>query len=67
MTVPKQLRPHTFKPKYTQEDLDLIQEMKNEGKSRGEIFYDMMRRRPDVHAITLGRWIDGVKKQNEIT
>ena len=49
-----------FVPKYTQEDLDLIREMKKAGKDRGSIFYVMLQRRPDVHSITIGRWIDGV-------
>lgn len=61
MTVPKQLKKYVFKPKHTQEDLDLIKKMKEAGQSRENIFYVMMNRRPDVSSITIGRWIDSSK------
>ena len=61
MNIPKQLEKHAFKPKYTQEDIDLIKTMKQSGQSRGDIFYVMMQRRPELSPITIGRWIDGVK------
>ncbi len=60
--VPKQLKPYSFKPKHTQEDLDVIRELKDAGRGRGDIFYVMLQRRPDVHPITIGRWIDSVQE-----
>lgn len=60
MTVPKQLKSHVFRPKYTKEDMEVIRKMKEAGQSRGDIFYVMMQRRPDVAPITIGRWVDGV-------
>lgn len=54
------LKKYSFKPKYTKEDLALIRKMKEAGQSRGDIFYVMMQRRPDVAPITIGRWIDRV-------
>lgn len=60
--MPKQLKRFEFKPKYTPEDIEMIREMKEAGSSRGEIFYVMLQRRPDVSPVTIGRWIDGVKE-----
>lgn len=60
--VPKQLKKHTFKPKYTEDDLRVIREMKESGQSRGDIFYVMLQRRTDVSPITIGRWIDSVQE-----
>jgi len=60
--VPKQLKKHVFKPKCTEDDLRVIREMKEAGQGRGDIFYVMLQRRPDVHSITIGRWIDSVQE-----
>lgn len=62
--VPKQLKKHTFKPKYTEDDLRVIREMKQAGQTRGDIFYVMLQRRGDVSPITIGRWIDGVTEES---
>ena len=60
MNVPQQLKKFIFKPKHTKEDLETILKMKQAGRGRGDIFYVMMQRRPDVHPITIGRWVDKV-------
>jgi len=62
--VPKQLKKHTFKPKYTNDDMRVIREMKEAGQGRGDVFYIMLQRRPDVHPVTIGRWIDSVQEGN---
>ena len=64
--VPKQLKKHVFKPKYTEDDLRVIREMKEAGQSRGDIFYVMLQRRGDeVSPITIGRWIDSVQEGSD--
>jgi len=64
--TPKQLKPFVFKPKSTPEDIEVITTMKKAGQGRGDIFYVMMQRRPDVHSITIGRWIDSVEVEREV-
>ena len=60
--MPKEREKFWFKPKHTDEDIDMIRRMKKGGSSRGDIFYVMMQRRSDVSPITIGRWIDKVRE-----
>lgn len=61
----KHPKPHLikyeFKPKYTQENIDLIKKMKLGGQDKGDIFYVLRQKRPDVSVVTIERWIDSVK------
>lgn len=56
---------YRFKPKYTDDDLKLIREMLDAGRKDNEITFVMMGERPDVHPISIKRWIEKVKNEQK--
>ena len=57
------LKPYQYKPKYTEDDLQAIREALANKTPIEEIFVLMMKRRPDVHAVTIYRWVEKVAKE----
>lgn len=59
------LRAYEFKPKYSKEDIDIIKQMKADGKQYADIYYVMLQRFTDpktqelkVSPNSIARWIN---------
>lgn len=57
------LKPYQYKPKYTEDDLRVIRGELAKQTPIEQIFAIMMKLRPDVHAITIYRWVEKVAKE----
>jgi len=54
---------YRFLPKYTEEDLKVIRRLMKMETMVEDIFAIMMKRRPDVHPMSIYRWIEKVAKE----
>ena len=57
------LKKYQYKPKYTKEDMKTIREELEKETPVEDIFAIMKRKRPDVHVITIYRWIERVASE----
>ena len=54
------LKPYQYKPKHTDEDLQIIRDELAKETPIEQIFAIMKNRRPDVHAMTVWRWVEKI-------
>lgn len=54
----KFIEPYQYKPKYTQEDIDLIKDLLEKETMIEDIFAVIKKRHPDVSPISVYRWIN---------